>query len=41
MKLKLQLFVGYYLRFSYLPAGGRPLTVTVLHGVKTKSNKLR
>jgi hypothetical protein len=41
MKLKLQLSAGYYLRFSHLPTGGRSLTVTVLCGVRTKSNKLR
>jgi len=41
VKLKLQLSAGYYLCLSHLTAGGRPLTVTVLCGVRTKSNKLR
>jgi len=41
MKLKLQLSAGYYLRFSHLPTGGRPLTVTVLYGMRTKLYKPR
>ncbi len=30
-----------YLCFPHLPAGDRPLMVTLLCGVRTKSNKLR